>query len=72
MMNKYLSRIVAALILIVAPSAAWPVFDPVNDDTDIFLANPAYYVSPSECIDICRQLRKLEFDFQRNNQVCGR
>lgn len=42
MMNKYLSRIVAALILIVAPSAAWPVFDPVNDDTDIFLANPAY------------------------------
>src|SRR5690242_1533362 len=30
----------AAAALLVAPHAGWTTFDPVNDDTDIFLANP--------------------------------
>jgi len=35
-------RACAAAALLAAPQAGWPVFDPVNDDTDIFLANPAF------------------------------
>lgn len=31
-----------AAALLLAPGAALPAFDPVNDDTDIFLANPAF------------------------------
>src|SRR5258708_14188749 len=35
-------RLILAAALCVLPQLAWPVFDPVNDDTDIFLANPAF------------------------------
>ncbi len=35
----------AAAALLFAPLAGWAVFDPVNDDTDIFLANPAFDVT---------------------------
>ena len=35
-----LLRAGAAAALLALPQAGWPVFDPVNDDTDIFLANP--------------------------------
>jgi type IV pilus assembly protein PilY1 len=34
----------AALVLIAGTSLARAAFDPVNDDTDLFLANPAYAV----------------------------
>ena len=34
-------RACAAAVLLAAPQAGWSVFDPVNDDTDIFLANPS-------------------------------
>jgi type IV pilus assembly protein PilY1 len=37
-----LIQIVTSILLVTASPMAWPVFDPVNDDTDIFLANPAY------------------------------
>jgi Tfp pilus tip-associated adhesin PilY1 len=37
-----LLRAAAAAALFLAPQAAWTVFDPVNDDTDIFLANPGF------------------------------
>ena len=37
-----LVRIAAAAALLASPTAGLPAFDPVNDDTDIFLANPAY------------------------------
>ena len=40
-MNKTI-RALSTAALLAAPLAAWPVFDPVNDDTDIFLANPAF------------------------------
>ena len=35
-------RVLAAAALCVLPQTGWSVFDPVNDDTDIFLANPAF------------------------------
>lgn len=35
-------RALAAAVLLCAPLAGWAVFDPVNDDTDIFLANPTF------------------------------
>ena len=35
-------RLLLAAALCALPQLAWPVFDPVNDDTDIFLANPAF------------------------------
>src|SRR5438105_2497470 len=34
-------RLVVATTLTAVPQLGWTVFDPVNDDTDIFLANPA-------------------------------
>jgi Tfp pilus tip-associated adhesin PilY1 len=37
--KKFLSTLLAALIAF-TPPVAYPAFDPVNDDTDIFLANP--------------------------------
>src|SRR5712692_8209916 len=37
-----LLRAAAALAWLALPQAGWSVFDPVNDDTDIFLANPAF------------------------------
>src|SRR5205823_2319219 len=33
-------RLVVAATLAAVPQLGWTVFDPVNDDTDIFLANP--------------------------------
>src|SRR5712692_3287478 len=39
--SKFL-RAAAALAWLALPQAGWSVFDPVNDDTDIFLANPAF------------------------------
>src|SRR5689334_10345027 len=33
-------RLTLAAALCALPQAGWTVFDPVNDDTDIFLANP--------------------------------
>ena len=45
MIAARLVRIAAAAALIAAPRAGLPAFDPVNDDTDIFLANPAYTAS---------------------------
>jgi type IV pilus assembly protein PilY1 len=38
-------RYAVAVLLLVAPPAAW-TFDPVNDDTDIFLHNPAHTAVP--------------------------
>src|SRR6267378_2218555 len=35
-------RAIAAAALLLVPQIGWSVFDPVNDDTDIFLANPAF------------------------------
>src|SRR3989442_13016822 len=35
-------RAIATATLLLVPHTGWPVFDPVNDDTDIFLANPAF------------------------------
>ena len=40
-MNKTI-RALSTAALLAAPLTGWPVFDPVNDDTDIFLANPAF------------------------------
>ncbi len=37
-----LLRAAAAAALIALPQTGWTVFDPVNDDTDIFLANPSF------------------------------
>jgi type IV pilus assembly protein PilY1 len=37
-----LLRLAAAAALLAVPQAGWSVFDPVNDDTDIFLANPSF------------------------------
>ena len=37
-----LARTAAAAALLALPHAGWTAFDPVNDDTDIFLANPAF------------------------------
>src|SRR5712692_4754301 len=39
--SKFL-RAAAALAWLALPQAGWSAFDPVNDDTDIFLANPAF------------------------------
>src|SRR5438874_9382664 len=33
-------RLVVAATMAAVPQLGWTVFDPVNDDTDIFLANP--------------------------------
>ena len=33
-------RYLSAAALLAAPQLGWSIFDPVNDDTDIFLANP--------------------------------
>ena len=35
-------RLISAALLAAAPLTSWTAFDPVNDDTDIFLANPAF------------------------------
>jgi type IV pilus assembly protein PilY1 len=35
-------RAIATAALLLVPQIGWSVFDPVNDDTDIFLANPAF------------------------------
>src|SRR3954470_20203005 len=40
-----LLRTALAASLVLAPQAAWAVFDPVNEDTDIFLANPQFLPS---------------------------
>jgi Tfp pilus tip-associated adhesin PilY1 len=40
-----LVRAASAAALLVAAPAGWSAFDPVNDDTDIFLANPAFTAS---------------------------
>ena len=37
-----LLRLAAAAALLAVPPAGWTAFDPVNDDTDIFLANPSF------------------------------
>jgi len=37
-----LVRTAAAAAFVLVAQAAWAAFDPVNDDTDIFLANPAF------------------------------
>jgi len=42
MITSRLLRACAAAALLAAPHAGWAVFDPVNDDTDIFLANPSF------------------------------
>src|SRR5438045_7300477 len=42
MITSRLLRACAAAALLVVPHAGWAVFDPVNDDTDIFLANPSF------------------------------
>ena len=41
MISTFLRAIATAALLLV-PQTGWSVFDPVNDDTDIFLANPAF------------------------------
>lgn len=41
-MNNRMIRVLALLLLVMTSPAAWSVFDPANDDTDLFLANPAY------------------------------
>src|SRR5439155_14562490 len=40
MISTFLRAIATAALLLV-PQTGWSVFDPVNDVTDIFLANPA-------------------------------
>jgi type IV pilus assembly protein PilY1 len=42
MITSRLLRACAAAALLAVPHAGWAVFDPVNDDTDIFLANPSF------------------------------
>src|SRR5512135_1396306 len=42
---RSLLRALLALSLMLAAAGANAVFDPVNDDTDIFLANPAFTAS---------------------------
>lgn len=41
MFPRNLLRTALALCLLAVSPAGWTIFDPVNDDTDIFLANPA-------------------------------
>ena len=40
-MKSLVGKVVASILLYTASPAAWTAFDPVNEDTDIFLANPA-------------------------------
>src|SRR2546421_95955 len=49
-MNKTI-RALSTAALLAAPLTGWPVFDPVNDDTDIFLANPAFTAVRSLAMD---------------------
>jgi hypothetical protein len=39
--STFLRAALTATVLAVTP-LGWAAFDPVNDDTDIFLANPAF------------------------------